>query len=80
MENDTQGIPVGDFEDLLCDRCGNSPLTYYCPLCDFRVCSDCIHKAFRKQRSGALVCRRCGHEDNKLETFVNPDQWPKPKE
>ena len=70
MEVDTQGIKVGDFADLICDHCKNAPLTYYCPMCDFKACVDCLGKCFQKKKSGALVCRNCGYEDIKLDTFV----------
>lgn len=70
MDNDTQGIKVEDFEDLLCMKCGNSPLAYYCPMCDFKACLDCLHKCFTKRRDGALVCKNCGSVDTKLDTFV----------
>jgi len=67
---DAQGIKVDEFEDLICDRCKNAPLTYYCPMCDYRVCLDCLHKSFRRMRNGALVCKKCGNVDTRLDTFV----------
>ena len=70
MDIDTQGINVGDFEDLLCTRCGNAPLTYYCPVCDFKVCLDCLPASFRRHASGALECRRCGNVDKLLATYI----------
>jgi hypothetical protein len=70
MEVDAQGINVKDFEDLICHKCKNSPLTYYCPQCDYKVCLDCLPKCFRKLPSGALVCRQCGFRDKQLTTYV----------
>jgi hypothetical protein len=70
---DAQGLTVREFEELLCDRCHNAPLTYFCPACDFKVCSDCLPYAFIRRRK-ALECKRCGHTDKKLDTFVGPDK------
>lgn len=69
LEIDGQGLTAEEMASILCDKCKNAPLTYYCPACDYKVCSDCMHKAFRKRR-GAIVCKRCGHVDRKMETFV----------
>lgn len=71
MDIDAQKINVCDFEDLLCHKCGNAPLIYYCPACDFKVCSDCLPKCFRRLPNGALECRNCAHIDKKLTTFVD---------
>ncbi|MFC1474465.1 hypothetical protein ACFLQK_00335 [bacterium] len=73
IEIDAQGLTAGEFEEILCDRCHNAPLTYYCPACDFKVCGDCIHRSFKRKRN-ALECRNCGHVDKKLDTFVGPDR------
>ena len=70
MDVDAQGIKVEEFEDLICDRCHNAPLAYYCPMCDFRACLDCLRKSFKRQRNGSLVCKNCGHADTVLSTFV----------
>ncbi|MEW5944805.1 MAG: B-box zinc finger protein [bacterium] len=67
---ETTGLTAGEFEDILCDACRDVPLTYYCPACDFKVCVDCLEKHFRRRRSGALECRKCGNVDRKLSTFV----------
>ena len=42
IEIDAQGLTAREFEEILCDRCHNAPLTYYCPACDYKVCGDCI--------------------------------------
>ena len=70
MEIDGQGLTVEQYEDLLCDGCLNSPLAYYCPMCDYKCCLDCIPKHFRRLRNGSLVCKQCGNTDSKLDTFV----------
>ncbi|MEW6201180.1 MAG: hypothetical protein AB1546_04345 [bacterium] len=69
------GLTADEFEDLLCDNCRNTPLTYYCPMCDFRVCLDCIEKCFKKMRNGALRCVRCGSIDRRLSTMVGPGRY-----
>lgn len=74
IEIDAQGLTAGEFEEILCDRCRNAPLAYYCPACDFKVCGDCIHKVFRKFRGGAMKCKRCGHTDTDLTTFIGSDK------
>jgi hypothetical protein len=38
------------------------------------VCGDCVRRAFRKRRDGSLVCKRCGHTDRNLDTFIGPDK------
>ncbi len=68
-EIDGQGITVAEMEAILCDRCHNAPLSYYCPACDYKVCSDCLPKSFRKLPA-ALQCKRCGHIDKSLETLI----------
>ena len=70
MEIDAQGLTVVEFEDLLCDHCHNSPLAYYCPVCDFKVCLDCLPKRFRRKQNGSLLCKQCGNIDTVLSTFV----------
>ncbi len=71
IEIDTQGMTAGELDEILCEVCNNAPLAYYCPACDFKVCTDCLPAAFKKQKhGGALVCKRCGHVDRKLDTFV----------
>ena len=70
MDMDTQGINVCDFEDLLCHKCHNAPLTYYCPVCDFKACLDCLPKCFKRHPGGALECRQCGQVDKQLTTYV----------
>jgi hypothetical protein len=74
IEIDAQGLTAVEFEEILCDVCRNSPFSYYCPACDFKACSDCMHKAFRRLRSGSLRCKRCGHADTQLYTFIGPDK------
>ncbi len=74
IEIDAQGLKAGEFAEILCDRCGNAPLAYYCPACDYKVCGDCVSRAFRKSRDGSLVCKRCGHTDRNLDTFIGPDK------
>ena len=74
IEIDAQGLTAGEFEEILCDICHNSPFAYYCPACDYKACSDCLHKAFKRLRSGSLRCRRCGHSDTQLTTFIGPDK------
>jgi len=72
VEIDAQGINVCDFEDLLCHKCRNAPLIYYCPVCDFKVCTDCLHKCFTRLHNGALECHNCANVDKKLTTYVGP--------
>ena len=74
IEIDAQGLSASEFEEILCDRCNNAPLAYYCPACDYKVCSDCIHKTFRRLRNGSLKCKRCGHLDSVLSTYIGPDK------
>jgi len=69
---DGQGITAGELSEILCDRCGNAPLSYYCPACDYKVCSDCLHHVFKRKKQ-ELICKRCGHVDSKLDTFVGPE-------
>lgn len=70
---DGQKLTVEEFEDILCDQCHNAPLAYYCPACDFKVCGDCIPLAFLRRKKH-LTCKRCGHVDKKLATFVSPEK------
>ena len=74
IEIDAQGLSAGEFEEILCDCCHNAPFAYYCPACDYKACGDCVPKAFRRLRSGLLRCKRCGHADSKLSTFIGPDK------
>jgi hypothetical protein len=74
IEIDAQGITVSEFEEILCDKCHNAPLTYYCPACDYKVCGDCLLKAFKKMRDGRLKCRRCGNVDAMLGTLMGTDR------
>lgn len=67
MEN--TGLTVEEFEDIVCERCKNNPIAYFCPACDYKLCSDCLPRGTRKQ-PGGLECRRCGSVDKKLTTFV----------
>ncbi len=73
IEIDGQGIRAGDLEEIICDICHNAPLAYYCPACDYKVCGDCLLKGFKRLRRGGLRCRRCGHSDSNLETFIGPE-------
>lgn len=68
MEN--TGLTVEEFEDILCEVCLNNPITYYCPICDYKLCFDCLPKGTKKLRNGALRCRRCGNVDKTLRTYV----------
>lgn len=70
IDIDPQGMTAGEYEELICDVCNNSPLHYYCPACDYKACSDCLHDAFRVMKDGTIICKRCGHIDKKLDTFV----------
>lgn len=70
IEIDAQGMTAGEYEEILCEVCNNAPLAYYCPACDYKVCSDCLQSAFKEKKGGELVCKRCGHVDKKLDTFV----------
>jgi hypothetical protein len=70
MEVDTQGLTAEEFEDILCHSCGNAPLSYYCPACEFQVCSDCLRRHFHRHINGALECKACGHVDKVLSTWV----------
>lgn len=72
IEIDAQGLTAAEFEEILCDNCLNAPLAYYCPACDFKSCSDCLQKTFKKKKN-SLECKNCGHVDSKLDTFVGPD-------
>ncbi len=74
IDIDGQGLSAAEFEEILCDICLNAPFAYFCPACDYKACSDCVHKAFKRLRSGSLRCKRCGHTDSKLSTFIGPEK------
>ena len=74
VDIDAQGLTAGEFEEIICDVCGNSPFAYFCPACDYKACGDCLTKAFKRLGSGGLRCRRCAHTDSSLNTFIGPDK------